>query len=258
MRLNKLANWLSEGDLDKYQQEAQQAAIAEAKVRKIESELEALKDNLQETEKELAQTKAQLQINQGFQVELGETQLKLQKVNGEAQRYKKELFENQKQLNLMQSQLRQARQTLTRAQNWTEQLQVPILVQDIQKTLPKQEFDTLWGFGVFTPQVKFVITTGALHIKGWVLGKKAAVETVKLVYQTTKLLETTAQDLRPRISEQYPDIPNASKCGFEMAVSVSGIPSAIELNLVAVLHDKTSVPLCAIALRTLPIESEST
>lgn len=258
MRIKKLANWLSDGDLDKYEQEAQQATKAEAKAHRLELELETLTNRLQEKDKELAQTQAQLQINQGFQIELGETQLKLQKADAEAQRYKKELFEQQKQFNLIKSQLRQAKQTLNRAQNWTEQLQIPVVVKKIQKTLPKQDFDTLWGFAVFVPNEKFVTTTGALHFKGWVLGKKARVETVKILYETTKLAESSAQDLRPKIGEQYPDIPNANKCGFEFSVSVTGIPAVSELNLVAVLQDKTTVPLCAIALRTLPIESEDT
>ena len=42
LRLPKLANWLSEGDLEKYQAEAQQVVAAQAKMQKMESELEKL------------------------------------------------------------------------------------------------------------------------------------------------------------------------------------------------------------------------
>ena len=258
MRLPKLANWLSKGDLEKYQQEAQQASAAQTKLQKMESELEKCQSNLQQTNKELEQVKAQLQINQGFQIELGETQLKLHGISEEAQNYKKELFERQKEVNLLKSQLSQAKQSLTRSQNWTQQLQTPVRVAEIKKTLPKEDFDTLWGFGIISPSVDFTIATGALVVKGWVLGKKSSVSSLRVIYQTEQICETSVDIRRPKIAEQYPDITNASQCGFEFALSVAGIPMAVELNLEAVLTDLSVVPLCAILLQPEIIESKGT
>ena len=258
MRIPKLANWLSEGDLEKYQQKVQEASAAQAKLQKIEFELKDIKGNWQQTQKELEQAKAQLQINQGFQIELGETQLKLQKTDAEAQNYKKELFEQQKKLNLIQSQLAQAKQSLTRSQNWAQQIKTPVKVTEIRKTLPKQDFDTLWGFGIMTPNLEFVTTSGALVVKGWVLGKKAEVESLKVASQTDQILETPVKIRRPKIVEQYPDIPTANKCGFEFSLSVARIPTTVELNLEAVLTDKSIVPLCIIVIQSQPIESKST
>jgi multidrug efflux pump subunit AcrA (membrane-fusion protein) len=258
VRLPKLANWLSEGDLEKYQQQAQQALAAQAKLQKTQSELKELKDNWQQTKKELQQAKAQLQINQGFQIELGETQLKLQKTETEAQRYKKELFEQQKQLNLLQSQLTKTKESLTKSQNWTQHIQTPIQVTDIKKTLPKQDFDTLWGFGIISPNLEFVTETGALTVKGWVLGKKSPAEVLRVISQTEQILETPIKIRRPKIVEQYPDISTANQCGFEFSLSVAGITTTVELNLEAVLSDQSIVPLCIIVVQPQLIESKGT
>lgn len=256
MRLTKLANWFSDGDLEKYKQKALATQQAQAKLHTMESKLEKLSNDFQQAQKELAQTKAQLQINQGFQIELGETQLKLQKVDADARRYKKESFEWQKQLNSLQSQFKQVQQALVKSQNWLQQIKTPIEVTEIKKTLPK-DFDTLWGFGIITPSVKSVTTTGAILVKGWVLGKKASAQTLKVVYQSENLLETPIELRRPMVVQQYPDIPAANRSGFEFSLAVAGIPAKITLNLEAVLADKTVVPLCDLVL-TQTIESENT
>lgn len=258
MRLPKLANWLSDGDLEKYQQQAQQASVDQSRLERMESELEKYRSSIKQTEKELEQAKAQLQINQGFQIELGETQLALRTVNDKVQNYKKELFEKQKQLNLLQSQLNQAKQSLSRSQNWTQYIKTPIKVVDIKKTLPKEDFEALWGFGILFPNVNFVVARGALVIKGWVLGKKSDVTQLNVIHQGEQILSTEVKMLRPKIVEQYPDIPTASRCGFEFALSVAGIPGEVEITLEAVLEDSSVVPLCAIFLQPNIIESKDT
>ena len=258
MRLPKLANWLSKGDLEKYQQEAQQASVAIAKLQKMESELTKSQNNLEQAKKELAQAKAQLQINQGFQIELGETQLKLRKSNNEAQGFKKELFERQKQLDVLKFQLSQAKQSLSRSQNWIQYIKTPVKIVEIKKTLPKENFDTLWGFGIISPKVNFITNTGAIAVKGWVLGKKSQVETLRVVCQKKQILETSVDLRRSGIAEQYPDIPTANKCGFEFCLSVAGISEKAKLELEAVLQDFSVVPLCAIILQPEAIESKDT
>ncbi len=258
MRLTKLANWLSEGDLEKYQQQAQRASAAQAQLEKTQSELEKLTKDFQQLQKDLAQAKAQLQINQGFQIELGETQLRLQKADTEVQRYKKELFEQTKQLNLVQSQLTQAKQAVARSQNWTEQVTTPLQVQEIRKTLPKPDFETLWGFGIIAPQVESQTIAGAIIVKGWVLGKKAKAETLTVTYQAENLIEVPVKLRRPKIAEQYPDITDANHCGFEFPLAVVGIPTPAEFSLSAVLEDGTIVPLCIIVFQSVPIESKDT
>lgn len=258
MRLLKLANWLSEGDLDKYKQQAQQAQQNQAQFANLESELEKLKNAYQATQKELAQAKAQLQINQGFQIELGETQLRLKKIETEATGYKRELFEQTKELNLTRSQLQQAQQSLARLQNWTQQVKTPIQIKDISKTLPKQSFDTLWGFGIITPKVGSTTIGGAILVKGWVLGKKAQAQILRVISQTELLLETSVKDPRPMVMEQYPDIPTAKNSGFEFSLAVAGILSETQLNLEVVLADQTVLPLCVFTLTPQPMETNQT
>ena len=258
MKLLKLANWLSEGDLERYKHQTEQAQQEQSKLQSIESELKNINVKLQQTQKELAQTQAQLQINQGFQIELGETQLKLQKVDAEANRYKKELFEQQKQFNLTQSQLKQTEQALARSENWLEVLKTPIQIVDIQKTLPKQNFDTLWGFGIITPQPQSMSIAGAILVKGWVLGKKSTAKILRVIYQEDILLETPVKHSRPTVMQRYPDIPTAKSSGFEFSISVAGIPEPAQFKLEALLEDETIVPLCDFILKSAQIELNDT
>lgn len=248
MKLPKLANWFSDGDLEKYKQLAQHNEQAQTKLQRLESELSIVKKNFQKSQKELAQVKAQLQINQGFQVELGETQLKLKQVKAEAQQYKQELFTRQKQYDLARSQFQQT-QASTKSQNWAQQLKSPVAIAQIERTIPKQDFDTLWGFGIIAPTVGSVTTTGAILVKGWVLGKKALAETLRVAYQDDTLLETPVTLRRPTVIQQYPDIPSASKSGFEFSLSVVGISSEVKLSLEALLADQTVVSLCNLILK---------
>jgi len=258
VRQNKLANWLSEGDLEKYQQQAQLASTAQAQLKQVESKLDKLQSQLQQTEKELAQNQAQLQIYQGFQQELGETQLKLQKAERENQRYKKELFEQTKRLNLLQTQLAQAKKIVARSQNWIEQIMTLVQVQNIEKTLPKKDFDTLWGFGIISPKIESTSTAGATIVKGWAIGKQAKAVSLKVIYETETILEVPIELRRPKIAEQYPDIPSAHHSGFEFPLSVVGISNPTKFDLEVVLEDQTVVPLCAIIFQPVPIESKGT
>jgi hypothetical protein len=252
LKLNKLANWFSPEDLEKNKSTEQPSEQTEAKWAKMQLKIDKLDQDLQASHKELAQTKAQLQIHQGFQIELGETQLKLQQTEAQLQRYKKDLFEQQKQLNIAQDQYQTTQQTLaqiTEQKNWLSQLKTPVQIVDIKKTLPKQDFETLWGFGILTPTVETVITTGAIFVRGWVLGKKAQAQTVRVLYQGETLLETTVNLRRPVIAQQYPDIPLAGESGFEFSLAVTGITTEIELNIEAYLADQTIVSLCDVLLK---------
>ncbi|PSB11522.1 hypothetical protein C7B62_05145 [Pleurocapsa sp. CCALA 161] len=261
MKLTKLANWFSDEDPEKDKPDEQSLQQTNAKLTKMQSTIEKLNQDLQQSHKQLAQTKAQLQINQGFQIELGETQLKLQKMTDELQQYKKELFEQQKQLSSVQAQYQKTQQTLAQAvdQNtWLNLIRTPVQVIKINKTLPKQDFETLWGFGIISPTVETILTTGAIFVRGWVLGKKAQAQTVKVLYLSETILETTVDLRRPVIAQQYPDIPLAGQSGFEFSLAVTGIKSETELNLKACLKDGTTVCLCNFVLKPQLIESNDT
>lgn len=269
MKLTKFANWFSDRerqetldeDPEKQQSKTQPANQSEAELFRMQSKLDKLSDNLRISQKELAQARAQLQINQGFQIELGETQLKLQQTEAELQSLKHEMFEQQKQFNAAKLELQQTKQSLTQlteSQDWFNQIKTPIEIAEIKKTLPKQEFETLWGFGIISPTAKSTITTGAILVKGWVLGKKTQAQSVIVKHEGKSILETPANLRRPIVIQQYPDIPNAGSSGFEFSLAVAGITDELELSLEALLSDETTVPLCNFLLKPQTIESNST
>ncbi len=261
MKLTKLANWFSDENPAQNKSKTQPPTQTEVELSKMQSKIDKLSNDLQISQKELAQANAQLQINQGFRIELGETQLRLQQTGEQMQRLKQELFEQQKQFNAAQSQLQEAQQSLaqlTSAQNWLNQIKTPIEIVEIRKTLPKQEFEILWGFGIIAPDKKLIITTGAIAVRGWVLGKKAQAKTLIVKYQNKSLLETPVNQRRPVVIQQYPDIPSANNCGFEFSLGLAGITGELELDLEALLSDETVVPLCNFVLRPQIIESTDT
>jgi len=238
-----------------------QASAQQQGLSKSQLKIERLDRELQAAQKELAQTKAQLQIHQGFQIELGETQLRLQQADIELQRYKKDLFEQQKKFSVVQTQHHQAEQNLaqlTQSQNWLNQIKTPITITEINKTLPKKDFETLWGFGILSPASETTITTGAIFVRGWVLGKKAQAKQIGVKYQDESLLLAPVKLRRPVVAQQYPDIPAASNSGFEFTLSVAGITTEIELNIEALLEDETVISLCNFVLQPQTIESNDT
>lgn len=265
MKLTKFANWFSDQDSAKDSLKnnsiEQPPQPEDAKWEKTQLTIEKLQQELQGSNKEVAQTKAQLQIYQGFQIELGETQLKLQQTEAELQRHKKDLFEQQKQLNSLQAEYQSTQKSLSQIaeqKNWLTLLKSPVQIVEIKKTLPKNDFETLWGFGILSPTLETIITTGALTVRGWVLGKKSLAQTVKVLYQGETLLESPVNLRRPVIAQQYPDILPAGQSGFEFSLSVTGIVGEIELNLEATLEDQTIISLCNFLLKPQEIESNDT
>ena len=266
MRLSKLTNWFKNTDTDgekspqltNLEEPQSQSQPQEQILQKLKTENQKLSDRLKSAQKRVAQLEAQLQIAQGFRIELGETHAKLQNAEAEIQGYKKELFEGQKQLNSIQSQLTSAQQTLANFQNWEQQLKTPIQITDISKTLSKENFNTLWGFGIMSPEVNFTTTTGAILVKGWVLGKQAQTQTLKVDYKDTTIVETPVKLRRPAVAQRYPDIPQAGESGFEFSLSVVGITSKTKLSLSTVLSDETAIALCDIILNPQLIESNET
>jgi hypothetical protein len=261
LKLSKLTNWFSDEDSEKNKLQEPAPQQADAKWEKMESTIEKLKQDLQVSQKKIAQAQAQLQIYQGFQIELGETQVKLQLAEAQLQRYKQELFAQQKQLSSLQVDYQSSQQTLAHMaeqKNWPTQLKTPIQVVDIQKTLPKQDFETLWGFGILSPTVDTILTTGAIFVRGWVLGKKSQSQSLRVLYQEKVLLETPVNLRRPAIAQQYPDISSAVQSGFEFPLGVMGITATTTINIEASLDDNTTVSLCNIVLKPQAIESNDT
>jgi hypothetical protein len=242
----KLSNWLSGGALERYQR---QEEIAQAKLKQNEIIIDSLRAELQQSQTDIERLQAQLQINQGFQIELGETQIKLQSAKAQAERYQQELKITTDKLAILESQHQEATTELSNSKNWLKQVRQPVQVVAITKLLPKEEFDALWGFGLGSPKVNTILVGGSLTIKGWVLGRRSSVSKVQVTFQQEVLIEAEIGLARPAITQQYPDIPGAGNSGFECSVAVLGIPSETELAIETVLEDKSIIPLCAITLK---------
>lgn len=241
----KLSDWLSSGALSRYQQ---QAELAKAKLKQQELTLEKLNAEIKQGRVDVEQLEAQLQISKGFQNELGETQLKLREAIAASENCRKELPATQQQLVVLQNKLQQVQQNLSKSQNWLEQLNNRIKVVDMQKRLPKQEFDSLWGFGVNSPEVNEITVAGSVMIKGWALGRKSPITHIRISCQQETIVETPVNLSRPEVTNKYPEIPKANKSGFEVAISLVGMPPEAELELNAILKDETVLPICAILL----------
>ncbi len=244
--LLKLSNWLSGGALEKYHE---QAKLAKAQLQKNESKIENLTTQNQKLQSEIEQLQAQLQIRKGFQIELGQTQLKLQQKQEELTNSQQRLFIAKEQLQKLQIKFNEVNTQLVNHQDWLSQIQAEIEIVGIEKRLPKTEFDTLWGFGISSPQPQTLAKAGSLLIKGWILGKRAKVNRVEIIYEGQSLLATSVDQLRPLVTQQYPDIPKAEESGFETSLSIVAMPTDATLELQAMLEDNTSVPICAIVLK---------
>ncbi|MBE9166446.1 hypothetical protein IQ238_02480 [Pleurocapsales cyanobacterium LEGE 06147] len=241
----KLSNWLSGGAIEKYRR---QAETAKAQWQQLELDLENIKAQLKQCQIELEQTKAQLQIGKGFQIELGQTQLKLQQTEAELKQCQEKRQQQQQELERSQTQLEQAQQELAGSQDWLQQLQTKIEVVKVER-LPIKDFEALWGFDIGTPSPQTEVTAGLLAIKGWVLGKRAEAKLIKIIWQQHPLIETTVDRPRKFVKQQYPEIAAADSCGFETAFSVAGMPATTELEVQAVLADESSIPLSTIRLK---------
>jgi hypothetical protein len=261
LKLTKLTNWFSDEEPEKNKLQEHSPQPSNTKWEKMESTIEKLNQDLQASHKKIAQAQAQLQIYQGFQIELGETQVKLQLAEAQLQRYQQELVAQQKQLSSLQTDYQSSQQTLAQMaeqKNWLTQLKTLIQVVDIQKTLPKQDFETLWGFGILNPTIDTILTTGAIFVRGWVLGKKSQSQSVRVLCQSEILLETPVNLRRPAIAQQYPDILPAGQSGFEFSLGIMGITAPTTINLEVILDDGTNVALCNIVLKPQAIESNDT
>ena len=242
----KVSNWLSAGNLDQSQKLAE---VAEAKLKQQSSLLERLSRDLEQSQIEIERLKAQLQISQGFQIELGETKVELKTATAEIERLQQQYVAKQQELETIALKQVKTETQLSESQDWLKQIKTPIKISAINKLLSKQEFDALWGFGLSTPQVNTEIKGGAISIKGWILGRKSPIEKVQITVNEKVAIEALIGQSSPTIINRYPDIPGAGKSGFECSLSLVAIPPKVDLVLQAVLQESGKIiSLCSISV----------
>ncbi|MGK7936896.1 MAG: hypothetical protein AB4206_14035 [Xenococcaceae cyanobacterium] len=234
----RLSNWLSGGLLKKYQTEAE---LSKAKIKQTQINVDNLKQQLQHSKRETERVKAQLMMSKGFQLELGETQLKLKRTSNE-------LLKCQKQLEQQQQKIEQIGTKTVSYEDWYQQLQTKVEVLEV-KRLPQEDFDSLWGFSIASPKAETKLQGGSMIVKGWVLGKKALATAIRINHQDKILLETPIDLPSPGVTQYYPDIAAAGKSGFETSLSLVGIPTDSELEIQALLENQDIINLSIISLR---------
>ena len=234
----KLADFISGGLVRQLQRKAESS---KAKLEKIQIDIENLKKQLLYSKRENDQIKAQLLMAKGFHAELGETQLKLKETS-------EELLKCQQQLKQKQAKIETSTTQDLRDEGWYQQLQRTVEVIEV-KRLPPGDFESLWGFGIASPQAETTIAGGSIIFQGWVLGKKALATNIRISYKDQVLLETPINLPSPGITQYYPDIASAGNSGFETSLSVVGIPDSAELEIQALLENQEIVNLSIISLQ---------
>ena len=234
----RLSDWLSGGLLKKYQKEAE---LSKAKIKQAQINVDNLKQQLQNSKRETERAKAQLMMSKGFQLELGETQLKLKRTSNE-------LLKCQKQLEQQQQKIEQIGTKTVSYEDWYQQLQTKVEVLEV-KRLPQEDFDSLWGFSIVSPKAETKLQGGSMIVKGWVLGKKALATAIRINHQGKILLETPIELPSPGVTQYYPDIAAAGKSGFETSLSLVGIPTESELEIQALLENQDIINLSVISLQ---------
>ena len=234
----KLSNWLSGGLLKQYQREAEST---KAKLQREQINIDNLKKQLQYSKRETEQAQAQLLIAKGFQLELGETQLKLKQAT-------KDLLQCQQQLKQQQQIKVSSSPEPVSGQDKAQQSQTTVEILEV-KRLPQQDFDSLWGFSIASPQAKTKISGDSILFKGWVLGKKALANKIKINHQGKTVIETLVNLPSPDVTQYYPDIAAAGKSGFETSLSVVDLPKQAELTIQILLENQDIINLSVISLR---------
>ena len=76
---------------------------------------------------------------------------------------------------------------------------------------------------------------------GWVIGKKSPVVRVEVVNNEKVLRKIPVDELRPDLSNSYPDFAAAKRSGFVAMVDLLELPETDELLLQAVLEDESKI-----------------
>ncbi|MEG3845441.1 class I SAM-dependent methyltransferase [Microcoleus sp. herbarium19] len=103
--------------------------------------------------------------------------------------------------------------------------------------------ELLWGFNIDTPNTSYKTDKYEVLFAGWILGKKAHVVSIEVI-SSGRVIHTIAVDNpRPDVAKTYAEASEADTCGFFAQVTVSEMPTEVELNLQAVFSDRSRLPI---------------
>jgi hypothetical protein len=99
-------------------------------------------------------------------------------------------------------------------------------------------------------------STWSFNLRGWALGKDAAVESFAVVDGDRVLAEVPPNEVRPDVAESYPDAAGAENGGFQMLVRGIELEAEFAIEVIARLVDGTEHRLASVRGRRRPLAVE--
>lgn len=88
-----------------------------------------------------------------------------------------------------------------------------------------------------------VVDAHVIDLLGWVLGERTSAVAVELVTDDRVFWRAELGEPRPDLAEAFPDHSEAGEAGFRTTINALGTAPEFELEVRAVLHDQTRIPI---------------
>jgi glycosyltransferase involved in cell wall biosynthesis len=115
------------------------------------------------------------------------------------------------------------------------------LLEIVAVSLAEQD-QRLWGCSIDRPVAGTRAEAGGLDLAGWVLGRRAQATSVELL-QGGSVSRLVSLRARPDVAAAFPGLPDTERCGFETTVALQGPAAELELEIRAVMRDRSRVKL---------------
>ena len=114
----------------------------------------------------------------------------------------------------------------------------------------------LRGAWLDEPIVGSESSTWSFNLRGWALGKQAAVESFAVFDGDRVIAEAPPNEVRPDVAESYPDAEGAENAGFQMLVRGIELETEFSIDVVAKLADGMAHSLATVRGRREPLAVE--
>jgi len=94
-----------------------------------------------------------------------------------------------------------------------------------------------------------------IEIAGWALGVGQPVVEIEIHQGGAVMRRAPLDQQRPDVARDYPDVPGSERCGFRTWTSVVGLEPGADVQVRAVLADRTRARLAGVCLRHMPVQS---
>jgi hypothetical protein len=94
-----------------------------------------------------------------------------------------------------------------------------------------------------------------LEVRGWVIGRRLPVKSVQIFQDGRRLWHGAPEIERPDVAAAHEGVPGAGSCGFYASVAAVALDTEFEVQVRAILEDKTRVEIATIRGRRAPIRT---